>query len=106
MRPVVHFSVDADSAGAGLRGKGSDNGFRLLDFRRRGGEHLVDHRHLGRMDGKASNKSIAACGRGVTTQAFRIPEIDIDGFNRRKFRCGCGKKADRARQTIGFGQFP
>ena len=104
MGPVVHLAFNSDGAGAGLSGKGSDNGFRLFDFRRRGGEHLVDHGHLRGMNGKAPRKSIAARGLGITTQAFRIAEVDIHGLDRRKLCRGCGKKADRARKTIGFGQ--
>ena len=58
MGPVVHLTVNSDSARAGVLGKSRDDGFGFFNFRRRGREYLVDHRHLGRMNGKAPNKSI------------------------------------------------
>ena len=104
MRPVVHFSVNSDSAGAGLSGKGRDYGFRFLDFRCRRGEHLIDHRHLGRMNGEAAREAIATGGLRVMSQAVGIPEIDVHGFNRRQLCSGRGIETDRPRKPVGLGQ--
>ena len=60
MRTVIHLAVDADSAGAGLRGKRGDyrlGFFDLLGARR---IDLVDHRHLRGMNGETPDEAIAA----------------------------------------------
>src|SRR6476620_2173721 len=70
MRSVVHLAVYADRAGPRLRGECRDHGLGFLDLCRGGCEHVIDYRHLGRVDGQTSGETIAASGFGVAAQAL------------------------------------
>ena len=83
MRAVIHLAVDADRAGAGLRREGGDHRLGLGDLLGARREHLVDHRHLRRMNGEPPGEAVAAREFGVAAQAFGIAEIDMDGLDRR-----------------------
>src|SRR5664279_743064 len=91
MRAVIHLAVDADCAGARLRRESGDHRLGLGDLLGAGREHLVDHRHLRRMNGEPPAEAVAAREFGVATQDLRIPEVDVDGFYRRYLGRRCAE---------------
>ena len=67
-------------------------------------EHLVDHRHLRRMDGEPPGKAVAARDLGVAAQDLRVAEIHMDGLDRRHFGRRRAEQAHGARDAIGLGE--
>lgn len=70
MGSIIHLAVDANRAGARLRGEGRDNRFRLLNLSGRRCEHVIDDRYLGRMNGQTPGKAVAAGGFGIAAQTL------------------------------------
>ena len=104
MRAVIHYPVDADRAGAGPGRERRDHGLRLGDFLGRRREHLVDDRHLRRMDREPRGETVAARRFGLGAQACEVAEVDIDGLDRRHRGGGRAEQTERAREPIGLGE--
>ena len=99
MRPVVHHAVDGDRARAGRCGERRDDRARLRQ--RFGGrrEHLVDDRHLRRMDREPPDEAVAARFLGVAPQPVEIAEVGIDRLDRRRLGGGGAEQAERRAQA-------
>ena len=102
MRLIGHDAADTDGAGVRIGGKRIDDGLRLRDRFRRWREHLVDDRHLRRVNGHFCRKAVAARGLAFAAEAFAVAEVDIDGVDRRHVGGGRAGEAKRARQPVGI----
>src|SRR6202044_2783749 len=102
MRPVIHHTADADDTGAWVLRKRIDDGLRLRERLRARREHLVDDRHLRRMDGHLADKAVAAGFLAFAAKTFAVAKIDIDGVERRHIGGGGTGETQYPRQPIGI----
>ena len=101
-----HSAGDADDAGARIGGERVDDRLRVRQGFRRRREHLVDDRHLRRVDRHFAGKTVAAGGLAFAAKAVVVTEVDIDSVDRRHLGGGRAGKAQRSRQPIRVEKSP
>ena len=96
MRPVVHDAPDADHPCTFGGGKRVNDGLGVRDRVGRWREHLIDDRHLRRVDGELADKPVTARILAFAPKAVAVAEIDVDCVDCWNSACGGAGQAQHS----------